>query len=72
LAKEGEMKDLRKRLDDYLTLRRGLGFKLKRAGVELAQFVSFMVEKREAFITASLALEWAQQSLPAATNRRIG
>jgi integrase len=65
LAKEGEMKDLRKRLDDYLIMRRGLGFKLKRAGVELAQFVSFMVEKREAFITASLALEWAQQSLPA-------
>ena len=59
------MKTLQNRLDDYLTMRRGLGFKLKRAGVELAQFVSFMVERRAAFVTNSLALEWVQQSLPA-------
>jgi integrase len=59
------MKTLRNRLDDYLTMRRGLGFKLKRAGVELAQLVSFMVERRAEFITNSLALEWVQQSLPA-------
>jgi hypothetical protein len=48
-------------MQDYLTMRRGLGFKLRDAGVGLANFVSFMESKRASHITTDLALEWAQK-----------
>lgn len=59
------MKSLRGALDDYLAMRRGLGFKLEEPEVQLAKFVIFMQKKRATFITQSLAIEWAQQSLSA-------
>jgi len=59
------VKSLRKALDDYLAMRRGLGFKLEEPEVQLAKFVIFMQRKRATFITPSLAIEWAQQSLSA-------
>lgn len=36
------MTDLRHALDDYLTIRRALGFKLERAGLLLADFVGYL------------------------------
>jgi len=36
------MKTLRNALQDYLALRRALGFKLAEAGIALADFVSFL------------------------------
>lgn len=55
------MKTLREAVGDYLKMRRGLGFKLHKAGKGLADFVSFLEEQGVDYITTSLALEWAQQ-----------
>ncbi len=55
------MKTLREAVEDYLTMRRGLGFKLREAGTGLADFASFLEEKGADYITMSLALEWAQR-----------
>ncbi len=51
---------LRKTVDDYLAMRRSLGFKLRDMGYCLHDFVSFMEEKGEFVITVELALRWAQ------------
>ena len=55
------MKPLRKAVRDYLTLRRGLGFKMARHEVGLQDFVSFLERKHSPHITVKLALEWATQ-----------
>jgi integrase/recombinase XerD len=55
------MNTLRQAVQDYLRLRRGLGFKLQDAGRGLLDFVTFMEQQRAAHITQALALEWAQQ-----------
>ncbi len=55
------MKRLRKAVRDYLTMRRGLGFKMVRHEAGLREFVSFLACKRSARITVNLALEWATQ-----------
>jgi len=55
------MNTLREAVEDYLTMRRGLGFKLRRDGQRLLDFVSFLEERGAASITSALALEWAQQ-----------
>jgi integrase/recombinase XerD len=57
------MSDLRAELDDYLALRRALGFKLRRAGLLLADFISYLEANGTDTITAENALAWA--SLPA-------
>ncbi len=46
-------------LDDYLVLRRGLGFKLERAGRLLAQFVDFCEDTGVEIVTVEAALAWA-------------
>jgi len=56
------MKTLRKSLEDYLALRRGLGAKLHAEGVRLPNFVSFVEERKSSYITTRLALDWAQQT----------
>lgn len=56
------MKTLRKSLEDYLALRRGLGAKLHAEGVRLPKFVSFVEERKSSYITTRLALDWAQQT----------
>lgn len=69
------MNTLRQALHEYLELRRGLGFKLHDAGLQLPRFVSFMEQRQARHITARLALEWAQQSatvLPSEWARRLG
>jgi integrase/recombinase XerD len=55
------MNTLRQVLQEYLSLRRGLGFKLRKAGMALLDFVTFMEQHRASYITQALALAWAQQ-----------
>ena len=55
------MKPLTKAINDYLALRRSLGFKLHGAGRVLAKFASFMEQQSAECITTQLALDWAQQ-----------
>lgn len=55
------MNSLHKAVDDYLELRRGLGFKLREYGVCLRELVSFLESKGSSRITTKLALEFATQ-----------
>src|ERR1700688_4413014 len=55
------MNRLRKAVRDYLTMRRGLGFKLVKHEAGLREFLTFLARKRNARITVNLALEWATQ-----------
>lgn len=53
------MSVLSDRLVDYLSMRRGLGFKLTSEGTALASFVEFMECNNATRITIELALSWA-------------
>ena len=53
------MKTFREAIQDYLTMRRGLGFKLAKHEGGLQEFVSFLAQKRCSRITVNRALEWA-------------
>jgi len=55
------MNTLREAVQDYLIVRRDLGFKLREAGKGLLCFVSFMEQHGATYITHALALDWAQQ-----------
>jgi len=55
------MKPLGKHLQDYLTLRRRLGFKLRGTDYLLRQFVRFAKAQGTARITTQLAVRWATQ-----------
>ena len=55
------MSTLRHALEEYLNLRRSLGFKLLEAGKGLHDFVTYMEQHRASYITQALALSWAQQ-----------
>jgi integrase len=48
-------------LQDYLRLRRGLGFKLRAEERRLMQFLQFMKQRNATYITRQLALEWATE-----------
>jgi integrase len=50
---------LRDALEDYLALRRALGFRLKTAGRLLGQFVSWLDDRGTSTITTEDALAWA-------------
>lgn len=54
------MSCLRKSLENYLAMRRSLGFKLRDMGNNLHKFVSFMEQQGACVITTELALFWAQ------------
>jgi len=56
------MNTLREAVQEYLEMRRSLGFKLQGAGKALPDFVTFMEQHRASYITHDLALVWAQQS----------
>ena len=62
LAGRCVMSGLRDALNDYLALRRGLGYKLERAESLLSDFVNYIEGQSSPFVTTKLALEWA--SLP--------
>ena len=55
------MSTLRTLLQDYLTMRRALGYKLRSDGASLSSFVSFMEQQQADFISTSQALAWATQ-----------
>ena len=64
------MNTLREALQEYLALRRGLGFKMHDAGLVLPRFVAFMEEHQALHITTRLALEWVQQAKTAYRSTR--
>jgi len=69
------MKALLKALDNYLTLRRSMGFKLIEHERVLRKFIAFMHTQGAIFITTQQALSWAQQPLhtsKAHRARRLG
>lgn len=53
------MSPLAHEVDEYLALRRALGYKLKLHGLLLPQFVEFLERRGASLITTELALEWA-------------
>src|SRR6266480_4550114 len=57
---------LREALQQYLSLRRALGFKLKTAGRLLGQFVDYLDAQHTTTVTVQDALAWA--TLPADTS----
>jgi integrase/recombinase XerD len=68
------MTTLQAALQEYLTMRRGLGYALRDAGRLLPTFVAFMAQRRASTITTRLALTWAQQPAtgqPAEWARRL-
>ena len=54
------MSDLAEHLDDYLRLRRGLGFQLGRHGESLPGFVAYLEATGAATVTVDLAVAWAR------------
>jgi site-specific recombinase XerD len=53
------MTPLRIAIDDYIRLRRSLGFKLHDMADDLRNFAAFMERKPAPYVTTELALEWA-------------
>lgn len=69
------MKTLAVHLDNYLKLRRQLGFKLRVGGILLRNFVRFAEKQRTSFVTTKLALRWATQPVelqPVQKANRLG
>jgi integrase len=53
---------LRARAEEYLAMRRALGFKLTTQGQHLMSFVRFCEERGAGRVTADLAIEWATRT----------
>jgi integrase len=69
------MKPLNRAVDDYLALRRSLGFKLREYGACLQEFVSFLKKNGSPHITNKLAVEYAtqrQDEKPVSWRLRLG
>jgi integrase len=69
------MGPLKQSIQDYLVLRRSLGFKLRDAGIWLSKFADFLEGRGAIHVTTQLALEWAQQDqtvLPSTCAQRLG
>jgi integrase/recombinase XerD len=69
------MSQLQKAMEEYLAVRRALGFKLRDTGGALHSFVAFMDQAKAPVITTKLALQWAQQPVsaqPAQWATRLG
>jgi len=57
----GVVSALAEYLDDYLRLRRGLGFQVGRHGESLPGFVAYVEASGAATVTVELAVEWARR-----------
>ena len=55
------MSKLRKSLEEYLALRRSLGYRLRSFDRPLHDFVSFVEQRGISYITTEFALQWAKQ-----------
>ena len=53
------MKSLQQILNEYINLRRALGFKLCQTEILLRNFLSFLKQQEQEFITIDMALDWA-------------
>src|SRR6202035_3875506 len=68
MAREGGMSTLAEHAQNYLRLRRALGFKLVSEGVLLAEFVACAEQAGQRTITTEFALEWARRPHGASRN----
>jgi integrase len=59
------MSQLHRIVDEYLDIRRGLGFKLEREGYLLNDFATYLERAGATIVTTELALAWAQQPVAA-------
>lgn len=69
------MSKLQAALDEYLSVHRALGYKLRLSGRLLQRFVDFVDHEGAAYITSELALAWATQPAavqPAQWANRLG
>jgi integrase len=69
------MSPLRKAVEEYLAMRRSLGFKLRLTAGMLREFASFVERERASHITTALAVRWATQPAsvqPAQWANRLG
>ena len=67
--------NLEQALNDYLSIRRSLGFRLQQQASSLRNFVAFLRAEGASYITTKLALRWATQlakAHPAAWAWRLG
>jgi integrase len=62
------MSALRQAVEDYLTIRRSLGYKLESEGWLLPDFVDFVERSGSGFVTTALALSWATRRAEANLN----
>ncbi len=62
---------LRQGLEDYLSVRRSLGFKLERASRLLPDFIAFMEREGATTITTVLALAWATNTMESVNWRAV-
>lgn len=68
------MSSWREAVEDYVMMRRSLGFKLLDAKAGLISFAAFLEQRSAAHITISLSMEWAQKkksARPAEWARRL-
>jgi integrase/recombinase XerD len=65
------VKTLHRTLEEYLAMRRNLGFKLRGEGAYLAKFAFFMESRKTSHITTRLALEWALKTPGRQANKRL-
>lgn len=66
------MNSLRTGTTEYLELRRSLGFRLEKDERLLRSFAGFMERRLAVYITAKLAVEWAQEPTSTDANYRAG
>jgi integrase len=69
------MNDVSHIVQEYLSIRRALGFKLEREGMLLPKFAAFVEAQGSPHITTDLAVRWATQpvdGLPYWWSRRLG
>ncbi len=69
------MSELRQAIDEYLSLRRSLGFELQRQETVLRRFVTFAERECAEYITTDLVLRWTSEpsnAQPATWAARVG
>jgi integrase/recombinase XerD len=59
------MSELRRRAEDYLAMRRALGYKLHTHGRLLLQFIDYLEHAQARTVTVELAVAWARQPVEA-------
>ncbi|MFC1761303.1 tyrosine-type recombinase/integrase [Planctomycetota bacterium] len=63
MARNSNIQNLKIAAEDYLHVRRALGFKLVRAEYLLSQFIDFLKREKAKYITTALAIRWATKNV---------